>query len=179
MTIYADALAGLFALALIGVFFYGPWQATATDIARQFVFERRDEIFDLAAAGRLQFDSPEYRTIRESLNQLIRFAHELTFPRFIFLMCSITVNELRSPSALGQALTKIEDPQTRKEVERIVRDARSIMILMMAMKSAIFVVIALLALLAVLIGGLSKMRRFLWKAESRLGERVQAEAQYA
>jgi hypothetical protein len=179
MTIYGDALAGLFALTLLGIVFYGPWQETATDIARQFVFERRDEIFDLAKAGKLGFDSPEYRIIRESLNQLIRFAHELTLPRFVFLMCSLSADELNRASDLSKAIAGIEDRETRREVERIVKDARSIMILMLGMKSSMLVVVALAAVIPALIGGLGKIRTLLWRAESRFGERMQAEAEYA
>ena len=55
--IAAEALVGLVTLAALLCLFYGPWQALCTDLSRQFIFEGRDQLFDMALAGRLDFDS--------------------------------------------------------------------------------------------------------------------------
>lgn len=52
---HAEALLGIAALSLIAVVFYGPWQAVCTDWSRNYIFEARDRIFDLAESGELEF----------------------------------------------------------------------------------------------------------------------------
>lgn len=44
---------------------------------RQRVFEIRDEMFDYAAAGNVDFNHPAYGTIRTLMNGYIRFAHRI------------------------------------------------------------------------------------------------------
>jgi hypothetical protein len=80
-----DALLTVVVISLLMVLVYGPWQALCTARARQAMFERRDAIFDIAAGGRLDFDSESYRVLRKSLEGQIRYAHILTIPRFFFL----------------------------------------------------------------------------------------------
>src|SRR5262245_42077518 len=84
-TTLMQALIGLASLTALVVVLYGPWQEVCTDIARQIIFEKRDAIFDLAHNGKLSFDSPEYGTIRSALQSSIRFAHELSLPRFLVM----------------------------------------------------------------------------------------------
>ena len=76
---HAEAILGIAALSLVLTVFYGPWQETWTDWARQVVFECRDKIFDMAADGEIAFKSNEYRDIRESLHKLIRYSPHATF----------------------------------------------------------------------------------------------------
>ena len=47
------------------------------DTFRQRVFEIRDEMFDYAAAGNIDFNHPAYGTIRTLMNGYIRFAHRI------------------------------------------------------------------------------------------------------
>lgn len=79
-----DPLVSFALICLFLLWFYGPWQETCIDYARQIIFEERDKIFDLASAGSLRFDSRQYKHIRASLNAAIRYAHELTLARMIF-----------------------------------------------------------------------------------------------
>lgn len=52
------------------------------DRLRQHLFELRDELFDLAAAGEIEFNHPAYTATRTMLNSVIRFAHRITVVRF-------------------------------------------------------------------------------------------------
>ena len=79
----ADSLCALVALSGFLVLFYGPWQSVCTDVARQLMFEQRDKIFDMARSGVIEFDSREYRRVRISIEQNIRYAHELTFAKLV------------------------------------------------------------------------------------------------
>lgn len=171
--IYADAIAGLFAFSLFIVFFYGPWQQTVTDVARQVVFEQRDAVFDMASAGTMDFDSDEYKSVRKSFNQFIRFAHDLTWVRFVALY---PVGD-SEPSAVSKALGKIENQETRKQVARHLRRARLAIMTMMVFKSLpLLIASAIVAIVALCVGSL---REIIVKIDSAFGERIQAEAESA
>jgi hypothetical protein len=127
----ATALISLIALVLFAWLFYGPWQAVCTDGARQLIFEKRDKLFDLAADGKLDFASEEYRTIRKLLEGMIRFAHTLTWPR---LVMAIYLRRHDDP-AVDKMISRIEDSVTRKRVAELVFDSAVVLIAMMALKS--------------------------------------------
>jgi hypothetical protein len=81
-----DIISALFLLVAVFIFiciFYGPWQGLCIDWARQSMFEARDQIFDAAAAGLIAFDSNEYKTLRCSIERMIRFCHEISWPRLV------------------------------------------------------------------------------------------------
>ncbi len=66
-------------------FAYGPWQWFCTDRARQRLFVQRHRLFDLALQGRMAFSDEAYRSTRSHINDLIRFAHEASWTRFLYL----------------------------------------------------------------------------------------------
>ena len=118
ITTLMEALIGLGSLAALVVVLYGPWQEVCTDIARQIIFEKRDAIFDLAHSGKLSFDSREYGTIRSALQASIRFAHELTLPRFVVMAVVISAHGSRpEENELSRAIRRIADPVTRMQVK--------------------------------------------------------------
>jgi hypothetical protein len=56
------------------------WRADQrTDIFRQQMFSIRDELFDFALDGNIDFQHPAYYLLRNSMNGFIRYAHRLTF----------------------------------------------------------------------------------------------------
>ncbi|QDM16570.1 hypothetical protein FNL55_11335 [Tardiphaga sp. vice352] len=177
MTVYAEAIAGLFAFSLLLLFLFGPWQQTATDFARQIVFERRDQWFDLAHAGHIDFDSTEYRQVRDALNSLIRFAHELTLTRFIF---AIAAGETEGPSESSKAIRRIVDEYAQGEARRIMTEARQAMFAMVALKSPLFLLVAaVIGTYALLIGGLTRFLNLFSGVEHAFGEQMEAEAESA
>lgn len=148
MTIQAtEALVGLSGLVLLAALVYGPWQWACTDFARQILFEKRDEIFDLAADERLNFNSDEYRTIRRSIETSIRFAHTLTLPHFIFMLVTRRKEISHGPSGLTLKVEKITDDATRKLVKRKVLEVNIALVGMMVAKSPVTLVLAVLPLI--------------------------------
>ncbi len=143
----SDSLIGLLALIGIGIVVYGPWQRVWSDFARQVLFEVRDEIFDLAAQNRLAFDSYEYRTLRLSLEKTIRYAHDLTLPRFVYHLVVHRLLSQRKPSDLKTAVNEISDPEVREIVRKRVTYALSVAIAVVCIKSLLFLVIGLPILL--------------------------------
>jgi hypothetical protein len=127
----ADALVSLVTLVLFACLFYGPWQAVCTDWARQLIFEKRDHLFDLAAQGKLDFASAEYRTTRKLLEGMIRFAHILTWPRLVMAICF----RHHSDPGVDKMITRIEDPVTRERVSELVFEASTDLLAMIALKS--------------------------------------------
>jgi hypothetical protein len=131
----ANAVISLLALILFVCLFYGPWQAACTDWVRQIIFERRDRLFDMAAAGKLDFASEEYKFIRRTLEGMIRFAHDLTWPRLLFFRL---VRRDPRPAARPQLLEmidRIEDLSVRKQVIYLVDECTLRLIVVMALKS--------------------------------------------
>jgi hypothetical protein len=146
-TALMQALISLGSLATLLILVYGPWQEVCTDIARQIIFEKRDAIFDLAHSGKLSFDSPEYGTIRSALQASIRFAHELTLPRFVVMSAVLSAQGKRpEDSDLGRAITRIADPATRNQVEALVKEAYRALFLMMIAKSPAMVLVVVVML---------------------------------
>jgi hypothetical protein len=141
----ADAVISLFGLTLFACLFYGPWQAVCTDWARQIVFEKRDRLFDLAADGRLQFSSDEYRLLRSGFEGMIRFAHELTWPRLLFYAKLRHRMGIADDHSLAQATARIEDAEAREQVNELVFEATIVLIVMMALKSIFVAPIAFVA----------------------------------
>lgn len=150
-----DVIFGILAFAGFVLVFYGPWQSVCTDWARQTIFESRDGIFDLARAGELSFDASNYRTIRASLNCLIRFAHEVTWVEFYAIYLGMRhhfdSDDLKS-SDLKRSLDEIENEITRAKVTKLVNDAQRAVVLMMAFKSLPLCVLFLATQLSSTIG---------------------------
>jgi hypothetical protein len=114
-------LDGFITAALIYLFlawFYGPWQDVCTDYARQIVFEQRDKLFDLAADGKIKFESKEYRTLRASLNSVIRFAHDATIPRLIYVSFIMRGEDYKD-TTLYAAIENVKDMPAHKDIEVI------------------------------------------------------------
>jgi hypothetical protein len=127
-----DALISLAMLIGFVCFFYGPWQAVCTDVARQLIFERRAALFDLARSGQLDFASPEYKAIRRSMEGMIRYAHELTWPHLWFIARGKPAEE---KSAGRVAIASIGDEITREKVKSLLDESIAEVITMMAAKS--------------------------------------------
>jgi len=179
ITTLMQALIGLGSLTALIVILYGPWQEICTDIARQILFEKRDAIFDLAHSGKLSFTSREYTTIRSSLQASIRFAHELTLPRFL-VMAAWLWRRHPQDSNLRRAIKRIADPATRNQVEGLVKDAYRALLLMMVAKSPVI----LLLFAVLLLPGLIVLRYLpisgkVKSIEPRAGDFIQLEAEAA
>lgn len=177
-----DAVTASVLALLLGVLLYGPWQWACTDFARQIVFEKRDAIFDMAASGRLNFKSSEYRKIRSSLEASIRFAHEMTLPRVAWLWFLFVRKRMPVVSDLQSAISAIREDDVRDEVKRLVTEANVAMVVWMVAKSPVVlsVVLALLpvAILALLIVMFAQgCRLALRKAAAFVADLVQVEAE--
>lgn len=82
MNATADAVAvfrtGVGLIAIIWLYFWLVRQCRV-DTLRCRLFQLRDDLFDLAAEDKLDFGHPAYVSLRGQINDLLRFAHRITF----------------------------------------------------------------------------------------------------
>jgi hypothetical protein len=108
------------ALALLVFVIFRLLPVLRLDIFRQEMFELRDELFDYAASGKIGFNEPAYRLLRQSMNSFIRYGHRLTF----FRVCVILIGQKISPvegqvswtEEWNKALECVEDESVRKDL---------------------------------------------------------------
>jgi hypothetical protein len=149
MTICTHALEGIIASAALGAFIFGPLQWVSTDAARQHLFALRDQLFDIARTGKMDFSSDDYRLIRAAFNRQIQFAHLLSFWRFVALAGKAR-RLTKTPRAIEAAIARIENENTRSEVMGLVEQMNQTVILMMVAKSP-FLWVLMFTVLAVVV----------------------------
>ena len=154
---YVQAIEGIISLVALVVLIFGPLQWVCTDAARQHLFHLRDQLFDLARAGKLEFASDDYRLLRSAFDKQIRFAHLLTFFRFVMLIR--TAKRLTTvPRSIDEAISRIADSETRAEVRRLVTQMNQTVVLMLVAKSPILWILGFIAFVCALV--LGAKRRF-------------------
>lgn len=173
---HADAFVSIVLVVLLTALTIFAWREAMTAWARQLIFEKRDALFDMASAGRLNFKSEEYRTIRASLEASIRFAHELTLTRMIVTrVAAQAIGHSKAESELVLAVRQIEDDETREEVSHLVYSAQRALISMIVLKSPLLMIAAFFVLAVSLC--MHGVRRSLDGIVKRVGEVVQIEAE--
>lgn len=165
-------------LAVLGIF-YGPWQSLCTDVARQLIFEQRERLFDLALEGKMDFSSYQYRTIRLKMESLVRFAHELTWPNYVYTgIVYPNVRKSSADSSILNIVNQIDDENVRFEVQSIVVKSYAVILLMMFAKSLVILIVWPM-FLGLFIASRSIRALMVWVKSSilRHGAVVQAEAE--
>lgn len=79
--VLSSAVSFLFIMTLLGLLF----RQSSIDAFRQNLFALRDELFDAAASGQINFDHPAYGMSRSMTNRTIQFAHRLNLPFLVSL----------------------------------------------------------------------------------------------
>lgn len=128
----------LFLLAALGliVLFYTLWRDLVIDWARERLFAQRDALFDMAVAGKLDFEGQNYRDLRAFLNSLIRNAHRLSAFWMIYQSKPMAAMSRRSRS-VDEVLADIPDPDARREATALVHGAIRILLWRMALTSLV------------------------------------------
>lgn len=136
-------LSFLISLSALMLLAYGPWQAAMEDWARQRLFEVRDRIFDMARAGRISFDDKRYIATRHALNSMIRFVHEITWVRMLYISIIRIWMPVHESEKLGmkEAVEAIEDPVLAKELRREFAIAGTTLGMLMILRSPFLVLL--------------------------------------
>jgi|SRR5882672_2427141 len=110
-------------LSLIGLWalFHWLYRDYRVDLFRQRMFALRDELFDMAASGRIAFDNPAYGKLRDMLNGYIRFAHRVSLPLLLFASRSRTaLSQGAEEVAVLTTTVRAQPRETARELERII-----------------------------------------------------------
>jgi hypothetical protein len=99
-------------LLILWALFYVCYRSYLLDKCRQALFEIRDDLFDLAAQGEIDFHEDCYRTLREDLNSLIFFADKMSFIRIAFT--PIPENAAQRPEQWVQQVAALPHPLMRR-----------------------------------------------------------------
>jgi hypothetical protein len=116
----ANVLESLVLTALITVVLLRWWATARLDAFRQDLFIVRDKLFDYAQEGKIGFDDPAYRLLRQLFNGMIRYAHQLTFFRVCITMFQIKVLaqafEPEWSAKWNAALGQVKNPTVRADL---------------------------------------------------------------
>lgn len=94
------------------------WEDLRIEWYRHRLFVARDQLFDAAAGGLIEFEDPAYTTMRGYLNGMIRFAHRINFWDMVgFYVMAKAKGYTDDPEDEIQALTK----NLREDAKRAVR----------------------------------------------------------
>ena len=106
MNLFVNAMGTLVSLLSLWAFYSFAYRDYRRDVYRQKLFRLRNELFDLAAAGEISFETPAYQTLRTTINGFIRFAHRMQFGGFvIFLALEESAND-ETPHVFAQQWEK-------------------------------------------------------------------------
>lgn len=78
MTNFGPALHLGFSLILLWGILFLCWRPYRLDLLREKLFAIRNDLFFFAACGGISFNDPRYRTLRDLMNGVIRYAHRLS-----------------------------------------------------------------------------------------------------
>lgn len=169
-----DAIITMALLAIVVRFLAGPYQSLCVDFARQVLFGYRDRLFDLAAAGKLSFESPEYREARLHIERHIRFAHRMHLTEFLtFDVLRVRKKGSRTQRSRARSLLpNIKDSGVRSEVNAIVDKSTVVLLVLMAVRSPFLPILILIGIVASLWSSTGAREKFL----GRVKRDVEAEA---
>lgn len=94
------------------------WPKLVVDYTRQYLFEKRDYLFDLAVNKKLSFDSDEYKAARLILNAMIRMAEHATilnYARYDYILKKNRAKEGQG-SHISFLMDKKDTPEIIKKV---------------------------------------------------------------
>lgn len=108
-------------VALLVVVLLKFWSAARLDAFRQEMFVVRDDLFDFAASGKISFENPAYRLLRQMMNGSIRYAHQLTFFRvcmtFVEIRLASRETEPKWFTKWENALANIRDREVQERMK--------------------------------------------------------------
>ena len=130
----------LLVVAVLIWFFAHPWQAFCIDVSRHRHFELRNRLFMLAVNGRIAFDDPLYRALREWLNNRIRLAHVNLFGDIVATLIAHG-GVVPKVKTLGDEIDQMDDGELRAELRSIYFQAIEIQIAHMVVRSPFFLVL--------------------------------------
>ena len=144
-------LSAVITLAIGYFFFYVVWQRHVVDVTRQQLFELRDQLFDIAADGRLSFESDSYKILRRVFNTGIRFAHQADWVHILtfYLVARRRKGAIfKSAMQIPHLVDQIKDEKARAEVQHIITRMHLVLVWHVYRRSLVLIPLGFLVLLA-------------------------------
>lgn len=85
MTEVTVFLASLISMVFIVILLLWLYQDYRSDVFRQKMFNLRDDLFDEARHGKIDFDEEAYGMLRSAINGFIRFGHKVNLAQVLLL----------------------------------------------------------------------------------------------
>ncbi|MBO9883717.1 hypothetical protein [Xanthomonas sp. D-109] len=142
-------ITAVFAIALISAIWhvvFNVYPHSAIALARYNLFELRDELFALGAEGKLDFKSPGYKACRQMINGFIRYAHDMSLMQMLTTQLVAKVRKQKVSTKEWDAAFDRLDPEARKLVDGVMRQAMVHMVRLLITKSVILSSIFALAI---------------------------------
>ena len=154
---------------------YQFWIPYRVDYFRQRLFKLRDELFEYAAAGHLEFAHPVYTDLRLTINALIRYGHRVTIWRIVMSMVSLARSRnshvADSYAESRKQTERIENEETRNRIYGFRNEISRIMAAHMVLISPM--TIAVVAAIAIYLRACKKMMKSLSAARDAARERIE------
>jgi hypothetical protein len=142
-------------LSLLGLVYLIFWRAgvLASDWFRDKMFELRDDLFDEATDGLMDFDNPAYGVLRTTMNGYIRYCHKLSLLHMLMLafFVSKSVDGNGIFSQKWKDVTRNLDPKVFKKIEEYRKQMELLVITYLILASPIVSIILLFVALIVFI----------------------------
>lgn len=114
--VFVSAL-GLSALWAFYFWFYWDYRIDKT---RQELFSLRDELFDLAADGRISFHHPAYGLLRTTMNGMIRYTHRVDILHVLALLYASRHLQVENFLArFNEEINPIEDKDVKEKLLKL------------------------------------------------------------
>ena len=161
-------------LFIAWLIWYQYWIPYRVDYFRQRLFKMRDELFEYAAAGNIEFAHPAYTDLRLTINALIRYGHRVTIWRIVMSMVSIRrsgYSHIADSYAEWRKQTeRIENEETRNRIYAFRSEISQIMAAHMVLISPMTLVVV--AAIAIYLRA-CKMMKSLSAARDATKERIE------
>ena len=161
-------------LFIAWLIWYQFWIPYRVDYFRQKLFKLRDELFEYANAGHVEFTHPAYTDLRLTINALIRYGHRVTIWRIVMSMVSLARSR-NSHMANGyiewkEQTERIENEETRNRIYAFRNEISKIMAAHMVLISPM--TIAVVSAIAIYLRA-CKMMKSLSAARDAARERIE------
>lgn len=108
------ALNTFVALAFLWMLLFWCYAQYRIDKFRQDMFALRDELFDEARSGRISFDDPAYKHLRDSINGFIKMGHRLSmFQMIAFQVVAAKYSRRERKNSVWENLLARHDKEIR------------------------------------------------------------------
>jgi hypothetical protein len=114
------ALSSVISLIGLSYLFFWRYRQYRIDLFRQEMFALRDELFDEAESGLIDFDHPAYGVLRNTMNGFIEFGHRLTFWHAVSFRLMVQEEENDKEATFERAWNRASENLDKKTKERLI-----------------------------------------------------------